>query len=100
MSRYTKSERIIYNSKRQASPLVVLLLGLLLLLILADPVWQKDYLNLVAGKLLSVGIGVSLFLVISKFAFPKLDLQTQLLRRNYAVAIFAAGLLIALALLF
>lgn len=97
---YTTSQRIIYTSKRHSSPVIVLLVGVVLLFALADPVWQKDYLNLVAGKLLSVGVGISLFLIISKFAFPKLNLQTQLLRRNYAVAIFAGGLLIALALLF
>ena len=97
---HTFLERILYAVKRHAVAIVAVVAGLLALFILANPVWLEDHAHLLVGGILRVGAGTILILMITKFGFPKLNIQSQIQHDPVAVAIFAGLVAVAIALLF
>lgn len=97
---YTRMQRIVYNIKRHAVGIIAVLCGLLMLQVVGDSVWVADNVHYVTMKLISVGLGISIFLFVWKFAFPKITLQEKIKDEAIAVSIFAGLLAIAIALMF
>ena len=93
-------QRFSYAVTRHAVAIACVLIAVILLLSVGNRMWLDDNLHLALGGLLQVGLGVSLILLVTKFAFPKLDVQERIKDEPLAVAVFFAGIAIAIALLF
>jgi uncharacterized membrane protein YjfL (UPF0719 family) len=97
---YSLKERLVYQVKRHAIGIVLVLTGFLLLSLIGNVVMLKDFGSVAANGVLMVGLGTALILLVTHFAFPKLNIQETIKNDPQAVAIFAGLIAVALALLF
>ena len=97
---YSLKERLIYQVRRHAVALIMILTALLILSMIGNVVMLKDFGSVAANGVLTVGLGTALILLVLKFAFPKLDIQERIKNDPKAIAIFAGAVAIAIALLF
>jgi uncharacterized membrane protein YjfL (UPF0719 family) len=93
---YTLRQRIVYAAKRHAISIAALIVGVLGLLREGNDVEAVNNVNFVIMKLIGLAMFVSSVLLVSKFAFPKLNIQEKINEGNIAVAVFAAAVVIAL----
>ena len=97
---YSLKERVLNQIKRHAAGIVLVLAALLILSMIGNVVMLKDFGSVAANGVLTVGLGTALILLVTKFAFPKLDIQERIKNDPKAIAIFAGAIAIAIALLF
>lgn len=97
---YSKIQRTMYNMRRHVVGIVLMLVGVTLLALIGSALSVANSLDLVFGGFVRVGLGVSAILLVLKFAFPKLHIQESINDDAKAVAMFCAGIAIAIALLF
>lgn len=97
---YSLKQRLMYQVRRHAVALIMILTALLILSMIGNVVMLKDFGSVAANGVLTVGLGTALILLVLKFAFPKLDIQERIKNDPKAIAIFAGAIAIAIALLF
>jgi uncharacterized membrane protein YjfL (UPF0719 family) len=97
METYSRKERIMYHSKRHVPGFLIALVGFVLAYELSDSMWLSKSLELIASGIVRVGVFASLFLLVQKFAFPKLDLQNIIGEHSTATAIFLGLIALAIA---
>lgn len=97
---YTLKQKIVNQIQRHAIGIILILLALLLLSMIVTVVDFKDSIRVSATGILNVGAGTALILFVTKYAYPKLNIQERIKDDSKAVAVFAAGIAIAIALLF
>lgn len=97
---YTLKQKIVNQIQRHAIGIILILVALLLLSMIVRVVDFKDSIRVSATGILNVGAGTALILFVTKYAFPKLDIQERIKDDSKAVAIFAAGIAIAIAVLY
>ena len=97
---YSLKQRLMYQVRRHAVALIMILAALLILSMIGNVVMLKDFGSVAANGVLTVGLGTVLILLVLKFAFPKLDIQEKIKNDAKAIAIFAGAVAIAIALLF
>lgn len=100
MGTYSLFAKVLYVMKRHFVAISLVVVGLMSLVFLGNTLSVHDTLDLVFGGIFRVGLGVSAILLVLKFAFPKLHIQERIQYDAQAIAIFAAGVAIAIALLF
>jgi|GEM_PF-2492153 len=93
-------DRIINQLKRHATGVITILAGVLILFLLGNVVWMQDNLHVVSSGFLRAGLWIFLFLIITKFAFPELNIQGTIKNDPIAVAILAGCIALALAVIF
>jgi len=97
---YSRLQKIFYNLKRHFVPVIALIAGMSIMLMFKDwEIFSKNIELLLVG-VQRVGIGLILYLLISKFAFPKLNIQDELIKGNLSMSVFIGSLIISIALLF
>lgn len=94
---FSQVQRAVYHTKRQTPGIVMLVLGGLLMYLVVEWSWFVRSIELLMTNVLSVGLLIVLFLLIQKFAFPKLDLQETIKNDSVAVALFLGFLVLAVA---
>jgi uncharacterized membrane protein YjfL (UPF0719 family) len=97
---YSLKEKIVNQIQRHAIGIILILAGLLLLSMIGNVVMLKDFGSVAANGVLMVGLGTALILLVTHFAFPKLDIQERIKDDPTAIAIFAGLVAVAIALLF
>lgn len=97
---FSLKQRIIYQIRRHAVSWIMILTALLCLSLIGNVIMLKDFGSVAADGVLTAGLGVAVILLVTKFAFPKLNIQETIKNDPKAVAIFAGGIAIAIALLF
>ncbi|MFH0989821.1 MAG: hypothetical protein V1799_07385 [bacterium] len=100
MSSYSLLARVKYNLKRHASMIAMVVVGLLMGQIAADDVWFRNIIQLAVGKLINIGIGVSMSLIVLKWGFPKFHIQETIKDDPIAMAIVVGLVFVAIALQF
>ena len=92
-------QKIKTNIKRHSTPVTLVLIGILFLWLMGDLNWFNDNLKLVLSGFMRIGLATISYLLITKFAFPKLNIQEGLNANNIAISIFTGLLFIGIALL-
>lgn len=92
---YSLLERFLYQCKRHVIFIVILLPSLVWLNYVDPTKSESSLLVLLVTRVCRSTIGVMLSILFSKFAFPKMALQTEILEdQNVAVAILFAAIII------
>jgi uncharacterized membrane protein YjfL (UPF0719 family) len=97
---YSLQERLLNQIRRHAVGIILILVALLTLSTIGNVVMLRDFGSVAANGVLMVGLGTALILLVTHFAFPKLNIQETIKNDPQAVAIFAGLIAVALALLF
>jgi uncharacterized membrane protein YjfL (UPF0719 family) len=97
---YSLKQKIVNQIRRHAVALILILIALLLLSLIGNVVMLSDYGSVAVAGVLQVGVGIVLILLVTKFAFPKLNIQEVIKNDPQAIAIFAGLVAVAIALLF
>ena len=94
---YTRLERLVYLLRRHAVFAVILVPAILFLAYLPADTQTvgQSLLTLILIRAARAALGVSLAILFAKFAFPKVDLQREIIEdQNVAVALLFAGIVI------
>lgn len=97
---YSLRQKIVNQIQRHAVGIILILVALFLLSMIVTVIDFKDSVRVSLIGILNVGAGITLILVVTKFAFPKLNIQERIKDDPQAIAIFAGAVAIAVALLF
>ena len=100
MDTFSLLEKVLYFLKRHAVPVALLIVGLVIGLFFGDMEWFQDVLRVAVGKLVNVGIGISITLLVTKFVFSKINVQETVKNDPVAVAILIGCVFLAVALHF
>lgn len=90
-SPYTRLDRLAYYLRRHLFFVVLIAFSLWYL----DTSGGHEFIALVVTRLFKTAIALWMAITAGKFAFPKLNVQSELLRDNAAVGILMAGIIIA-----
>lgn len=93
-------QRLAYALSRHIVSIILVVFGLWALWMIGNQLWVEDSANLALSGFVRVGLGISAILLVTKFAYPKLNVQETVKNDSLATAILVAGLAIAVALLF
>jgi hypothetical protein len=89
---------IKYYLGRHSIGIIAILLALLLISAVGNIIWLHDNAELLTMGLIKLGVWLSAFLLITKFGFPKFNIQEKIKDEPLALAILITGIAIAIAL--
>lgn len=97
---YTLKQKLYYALKRHSIGIIITLAALLTLSVVGNMIFLADSVNLLASGALRVGLYTTVILLVSKFVFPKFELQERIKNDPIALAIFCGLLFVAYSNLF
>lgn len=97
---FTYKEKLLYAIKRHSIGMSFTLAALLMLSIIGNIIFLTDSMNLLFSGLLRAGFFTTALLLVSKFVFPKFNIQERIKDDPVALAIFCGLLFVAYSNLF